>query len=82
MSIIVREELNGPAVSALRRAIADVKQRWSVIGWVTKNLLAPPCFRRQFSLQNPQWARVVSYSPFSLCVIHKVGLRPSWDIIG
>jgi hypothetical protein len=32
-------------VSALRRAIADVKQRWSVIGWATKNLLSRvlPC---------------------------------------
>jgi hypothetical protein len=26
------EELDGPAVSALRRAVAEVKQRWSVIG--------------------------------------------------
>jgi hypothetical protein len=26
------EELDGPAVSA----IAEVKQRWSVMGWVTK----------------------------------------------
>jgi hypothetical protein len=26
------EELDGPAASALRRAIAEVKQRWSVIG--------------------------------------------------
>jgi hypothetical protein len=25
------------AVSALRRAIAEVKQRWSIIRWVTKN---------------------------------------------
>jgi hypothetical protein len=25
------EELDGPAVSALRRAILEVKQRWSVI---------------------------------------------------
>jgi hypothetical protein len=25
---------------ALRRAIAKTKQRWSVIGWVTKNLLS------------------------------------------
>jgi hypothetical protein len=42
------EELDGPAVSALRRAIAEVKLRWSVIAWVTKNLLsrAPPCFGR------------------------------------
>jgi hypothetical protein len=36
--IIFREELHSPAVSALRRATAEVKQRWSVIGWVTKNL--------------------------------------------
>jgi hypothetical protein len=28
--------LDGPAVSALRCAIAEVKQRWSVIGWVPK----------------------------------------------
>jgi hypothetical protein len=44
----VDDELDGPAVSALRRAIAEVKQRWSIIGWVTKNLLsrAPPCFGR------------------------------------
>jgi hypothetical protein len=34
------EELYGPAVSALWYAIAEVKQRWSVIGWVTKNLLS------------------------------------------
>jgi hypothetical protein len=42
------EELDGPAVRALRRAIAEVKLRWSVIGWVTKNLLsrASPCFKR------------------------------------
>jgi hypothetical protein len=25
-------------VSALRLAIAKVKQRWSVVGWVTKNI--------------------------------------------
>jgi hypothetical protein len=30
------EDIDGPAVSALRRAIAEVKQHWSVIGWVTK----------------------------------------------
>jgi hypothetical protein len=43
-----RRELKRPAVSALRRAIAEVKQRWSVIERVTKNLLsrAPPCFGR------------------------------------
>jgi hypothetical protein len=26
---------------------------------------------------NPHWARVVGYGPFSLCVIHKEGLCPS-----
>jgi hypothetical protein len=26
---------------------------------------------------NPHWARVVCYSPFLLCVIHKEGLCPS-----
>jgi hypothetical protein len=42
------EELDGPVVNTLRRAFAEVKQHWSVIGWVSKNLLsrAPPCFGR------------------------------------
>jgi hypothetical protein len=31
-------ELDSLEVSALRRAIAKVKQLWSVIGWVTKKL--------------------------------------------
>jgi hypothetical protein len=35
MGDLIFEEFNGPAVSALRRAIAEAKQRWS-IGWVTK----------------------------------------------
>jgi hypothetical protein len=32
----------------VRPAIAEAKQNWLVIGWVTKNLLsrAPPCFGR------------------------------------
>jgi hypothetical protein len=63
-------ELYGPTVSALRRAIAEAKQRCSVIGWVPKNLLsrAPTCFGRHVkplvpaALQslaptNPYWAR-------------------------
>jgi hypothetical protein len=75
-------ELNGHAVSALRRAIAEVKQRWSVmIDWVTKIyyleiLRASECTLSRWSrlhLQslaptNPLWARVVGYGPFSLCV--------------
>jgi hypothetical protein len=34
--------------SGLWRVIVEVKQSWSVIGWVTKILLsrAPPCFGR------------------------------------
>jgi hypothetical protein len=72
----------------INSAIAEVKQRWSVIGWVTKKLLsrAPPCFGRHVksaafavvnTLTNPHWALVVGYGPFSLCVIHKEGLCPS-----
>jgi hypothetical protein len=34
------EELDSPVASALRRAIAEIKQRWSVIGCVTKNALS------------------------------------------
>jgi hypothetical protein len=79
--------------SALRCAIAEVKQRWSVIGWVIKKLLfqAHPCFGRlvkpmvpaAFAVvsTHPYWARVVGYGPFSICIIHKEGLCPrSGDI--
>jgi hypothetical protein len=80
------EELDGPAVSALRRAIVEVKQRWSVTGWMTKYLLSllrasKGMFSRWSRLHlqslaptNPHWARVVCCVPFSLCVIHKEGL--------
>jgi hypothetical protein len=37
---IERQKETSRAVIALRRAIAEVKQRWSVIGWATKNLLS------------------------------------------
>jgi hypothetical protein len=61
---------------------------WSVIGWVTKNLLSrAPCFRkhvkplvpylRSLEPTNQHWAREVGYGPFFLCVIHKEGLCPS-----
>jgi hypothetical protein len=66
--------------------IAKAKQRWPIIGWVTKILLsrAPSCFRRHVKplvpadLQslaptNPHWVRVVAYGPFTLCVIHQEG---------
>jgi hypothetical protein len=82
-----------PAVSAHRRAIAEVKQHWLVIGWATKNLLsrAPPCFGRHveplvpsvFAVVKRLWVRVVGYGPFFLCVIHKEGLcLSSGDING
>jgi hypothetical protein len=76
-------------MAPLRRAILEVKQPWSVIGWVTKNLLfpAPPSFARHIKPLDPaavvstpinlHWAGVVGYGLFSLCVIHKEGLCPS-----
>jgi hypothetical protein len=36
--IFIIKDLGDPVVRALRRAIAEVKQRWLVIGWVTKNV--------------------------------------------
>jgi hypothetical protein len=86
----MNEELHGPTVSAFRRAIAEVKQRWSVIGWVTKIFLslAPPCFGRHVKPLVPAAFAVVGtyqpalgrgglYGPLFLCVIHKEGLYPS-----
>jgi hypothetical protein len=72
------EELDGPAVSALRRAIAtcEVKQHWSVIGWVTKNLLsgAPPCFGRHIKpLISATFAVVSTHQP---ALGSRVRLRP------
>jgi hypothetical protein len=67
-----------------------VKQRWSLIGWATKNLfsrvlpffgmhvkLLVPVALAVVSTCNTHWARVVGYGPISLCVIHKEGLCPS-----
>jgi hypothetical protein len=80
---MIYEELDGPAVSALRCVIAEVKEHWSVIGRVTKNLLsrAPPCFGRHVKPLVPAAFAVVSthqpalglrgYGPLSLCAIHE-----------
>jgi hypothetical protein len=67
--IFTKKKLDESAVSALRSAIAEVKQRWSVIRWMTKNLLssAPPCFGShvkplvpaEFAPTNTHWVRVV-----------------------
>jgi hypothetical protein len=50
------EQLDGLAVSALRHSIAEVKQRWSVNGWATINLLllAPPSSEGMLS----RWSRL------------------------
>jgi hypothetical protein len=80
--IIGKEELDGLLISALRCTIAEVKQRWSVIGWVTKYLLsrASPCFERHVKPLVPAAFAVVCThqpalgpcgGPFSLCVIRK-----------
>jgi hypothetical protein len=80
--IIYSTELDGPAVSALGRAIVEVKQRRSVIGWMTKNLLSRvPCF----GLVPAAFAVVSTHQSAlglrgrlcSLCIIHKKGLCPS-----
>jgi hypothetical protein len=74
----VKEELDGPAVSALRRAIAEVKQRWSVIGWVTKNLL---------SRALPYFGRLVKplvLAAFAVVSTHKSTLGPCgglWPVL-
>jgi hypothetical protein len=56
------EELDCSSVSALRHAIVEVKQRRSVMRWVTKNLLsrAPPCFGRHLKPLVPAAFTVVS----------------------
>jgi hypothetical protein len=72
------QELDGPAV-ALRCAIAEVKQRWSVIRWVAQILLsrAPPCLGRHvkplvpaafavFSTHQPALGRRGGLWPFLL----------------
>jgi hypothetical protein len=76
-------------VSAHRRAIAEFKQRWSIIGWVTKFYYLELLRASEGTLSRwsrlhlqslaptkPHWDRFVSCGPFSLCVIHKEGLCP------
>jgi hypothetical protein len=77
------EELNVPAVSA----IAEVKQRWSVIGWVTKNYylellraldgtLVPIAFA-VVSTHQPALGPRGGLWPVLLSIIHREGLCPS-----
>jgi hypothetical protein len=88
------EELNGPTVIALWRAIAEIKQRWSVIEWVTKNSLSrvPPCFGRHVKPLVPAAFAVVRTQQSALgprgglwlvlLMCHKEGLCSSRDITG
>jgi hypothetical protein len=77
-----------PRGQCARRAIAEAKQYWSVIGWVTKHLLcrAPPSFGKHVRPLVPAAFAVVSThqsslgprgGSFSLGVIYKEGLCPS-----
>jgi hypothetical protein len=69
-----KEQLDGLAVSALRRAIVEGKQRWSIIRWVTKNLLsrAPPFFGTHVKPLVPATFAVVS--------THQPALGPSGEL--
>jgi hypothetical protein len=74
----MNEELEGLAISVLRRAIAEVKQRWSDTIWATKNLLprASPCFGRHVKPLVP--------ATFAVVVTHQSALRPHsglWPIL-
>jgi hypothetical protein len=57
---------------ALWRAIAKVKQRWSVIGWVTKNLLSRvlSCFGR--------YVKPLVLLAFAIVSTHQTVLGPLW----
>jgi hypothetical protein len=69
----IRILFDGPAVSALRRALVEIKQRWSVIGWMLSRV--PPCFGRHVkplvpdafavSTHQPTLGPVVVYGSFS-----------------
>jgi hypothetical protein len=73
------KELDGPTV----------KQRWWVIGWVTKNLISrvPPFFGRHvkllvlrlqsLALTNPHWGSVVGYGPISLSLATRKTYAPA-----
>jgi hypothetical protein len=70
LTVLLTEELGGPAVSALRRAFVEVQQHWSVkflvTGWVTKNLLSrtSPCFGRHVKpLVSAVFAVVSTHQP-------------------
>jgi hypothetical protein len=65
---MIYEELDGPAVSALRCVIAEVKEHWSVIGRHVKPLV-PAAFAVVSTHQPALGLR--GYGPLSLCAIHE-----------
>jgi hypothetical protein len=62
-------------------AIAEVKQLWSVIGWMIKISRVPPCFGRHFKLLVPPTFAVVS-TPFPrrVEVMQADGQKNNWQI--
>jgi hypothetical protein len=71
------EELDGAVVNALRRAIAEPKQRsqWSVIGWVTKIYYLELLHASEGTLVPAAFAIASAHSSF------KEGRRPIVKII-
>jgi hypothetical protein len=70
-----------------RNTIAEAKQHWPVIGWVTKTYYLElvrasegtlsrwsRLYLQSLAPTNPHWARVMASGPFSLWVIHKEDL--------
>jgi hypothetical protein len=73
-----QEELDGSAVTALRRTIAEVKQRWSLDGWpkiyYLELLRASEGTFAAFAVVSTHQSELSPRGGFSLCVIHKEGL--------
>jgi hypothetical protein len=79
MGRIIAEELDGPAANALGYVIAEVKQYWSTIRWVTKNLLsrAHPSFGRHV-------VKSLVPAAFAVVSIHHPALSPHggvWPVL-
>jgi hypothetical protein len=64
-------ELVGPM---LRRAIAEVKQHWSVMRWVTKNLLSRAVRASEGTLS--RWSRLNLVDS-----THQLGIGPTWWVM-
>jgi hypothetical protein len=58
------EDLDNPASVCARRTIAKVKQRWSVVGWVTKIIWSSSVLPKLKPLVPPAIAVVSTHSSF------------------